>query len=183
MTRRHRLTCKAPWVELRTSERDWLRAGPRLLTDIYAQLVLIRVFAEYVLDLAGKGLIHSLGHSSIDQEGGAVGAALALGTNDTVNGSHRGHHHFLAEALRYLRPDGLGATAASRTRFALSYCGPSVRSAASTEAGSMRRGTHDAFRPVRGPSARRRCGHGSVHAGVHQPPREPAADVPWHPVR
>jgi 2-oxoisovalerate dehydrogenase E1 component len=111
MTRHHKLAYDAPWVELRTTDRDWQSADPGLLTDMYAQLVLIRVFEEYVLDLAGRGLIHGPAHSSIGQEGGAVGSALALGATDTVNGSHRGHHQFLAKALRFLHPDGIAATA------------------------------------------------------------------------
>ena len=111
MTRHHKMAYDAPWVELRTTDRDWQSADPGLLTDMYAQLVLVRVFEEYVLDLAGKGLIHGPAHSSIGQEGGAVGSVLALGAADTVNGSHRGHHQFLAKALRYLHPEGIDATA------------------------------------------------------------------------
>ena len=42
-----------------------------------SQLVLIRAFEEYVLELAGEGLIHGPAHSSIGQEGGAVGSVLA----------------------------------------------------------------------------------------------------------
>ncbi len=55
MTRHHKMTYDAPWIELRAGEPDWLSADPGLLTDMYAQLVLIRVFEEYVLELAGKG--------------------------------------------------------------------------------------------------------------------------------
>ena len=110
MTRHHKMTPDAPWVELRTSDRDWQTADPGLLVDMHAQLVLIRVFEEYVLELAGKGLIHGPAHSSIGQEGGAVGSALALEAADTVNGSHRGHHQFLAKALRFLHPEGIDAT-------------------------------------------------------------------------
>jgi 2-oxoisovalerate dehydrogenase E1 component len=111
MSRHHKMTPEAPWVELRTSDRDWQAADPGLLIDMHAQLVLIRVFEEYVLELAGKGLIHGPAHSSIGQEGGAVGSVLALGAADTVNGSHRGHHQFLAKTLRFLHPEGINATA------------------------------------------------------------------------
>ena len=71
-----------------------------------SQLVLIRAFEEYVLELAGAGLIHGPAHSSIGQEGGAVGSVLALTSEDTVNGSHRGHHQFLAKALDARRAQG-----------------------------------------------------------------------------
>jgi 2-oxoisovalerate dehydrogenase E1 component len=64
-------------------------------------------FEQYVLDLAGAGLIHGPAHSSIGQEGGAVGSVLALTSQDSVNGSHRGHHQFLAKALHHIAPQGL----------------------------------------------------------------------------
>ena len=51
------------------------------------------------LELAGEGLVHGPAHSSIGQEGGAVGSIVGLRTTDAVNGSHRGHHQFLAKAI------------------------------------------------------------------------------------
>ena len=44
----------------------------------------------------GQKLVNGPAHSSIGQEGGAVGSVLALVGKDQVNGSHRGHHQFLA---------------------------------------------------------------------------------------
>lgn len=107
MPTNQKLKQSAPWVELRTSERDWLNADPALLETMYSQMVFIRAFEEYVLELAGKSLIHGPAHSSIGQEGGAVGSGLALQVTDTVNGSHRGHHQFLAKTLNYVAPDGI----------------------------------------------------------------------------
>ena len=100
----------SPWVQIVSTDADWDAADPALLRTIYAQLVSIRAFEQYVLDLAGAGLIHGPAHSSIGQEGGAVGSVLALTSEDTVNGSHRGHHQFLAKALSYVTPDGLDLT-------------------------------------------------------------------------
>ncbi|HEY0774040.1 MAG TPA: MFS transporter, partial [Nocardioidaceae bacterium] len=97
----------APWVELEVSDADWDAADGELLRTMYAQLVWIRVFEEYVLELAGAGLVHGPAHSSIGQEGGAVGSVLALTSEDSVNGSHRGHHQFLAKALHHVEPKGL----------------------------------------------------------------------------
>ncbi len=42
-----------PWVEVLADEADWDAADPALLRTIYAQLVWIRTFEEYVLELAG----------------------------------------------------------------------------------------------------------------------------------
>jgi 2-oxoisovalerate dehydrogenase E1 component len=97
----------SPWLEVVATDADWDAADPDLLRTIYAQLVWIRTFEQYVLDLAGAGLVHGPAHSSIGQEGGAVGSVLALTSDDSVNGSHRGHHQFLAKALHYVEPKGL----------------------------------------------------------------------------
>jgi 2-oxoisovalerate dehydrogenase E1 component len=98
------------WVELVTTDADWDAASPQLLTSMLSQLLLIRTFEELVLELAGEGLIHGPAHSSIGQEGGAVGSVLGLTSQDTVNGSHRGHHQFLAKVLTHLHPEGIDPT-------------------------------------------------------------------------
>ena len=97
-----RLETGAPWIELSTTEEDWKAADPTLLGTMLAELHLIRAFEETVLDLAGEGLVHGPAHSSIGQEGGAVGSIVGLRTTDAVNGSHRGHHQFLAKALTHV---------------------------------------------------------------------------------
>jgi 2-oxoisovalerate dehydrogenase E1 component len=107
MPEHHRLEMSAPWTEVIVTEADWDAADPHWLAAAFAQLSLIRAFEEYVLVLATGGLIHGPAHSSIGQEGGAVGSVLALGPGDTVNGSHRGHHQFLAKALAHVAPKGI----------------------------------------------------------------------------
>jgi 2-oxoisovalerate dehydrogenase E1 component len=107
MPEHQRLEPDAPWTELVATRDDWDAADPDLLGTIYAQLVWIRTFEEYVLELAGAGLIHGPAHSSIGQEAGAVGSVLALTSDDSVNGSHRGHHQFLAKALHHVEPKAL----------------------------------------------------------------------------
>ena len=105
------LSPHAPWVEVTTTPEDWDSADPGLLTSMFSQMVLIRSFEKYVLELAGAGLIHGPAHSSIGQEGAAVGSGLALIPGDTVNGSHRGHHQFLAKTLQHVAPEGIDPTA------------------------------------------------------------------------
>ncbi|WP_432936531.1 alpha-ketoacid dehydrogenase subunit alpha/beta [Kribbella sp. CA-253562] len=107
MPAEHPLEAAVGWTEFVVTQDDWDAAEPGLLTGMFSQLVLIRAFEEYVLDLAAKGLIHGPAHSSIGQEGGAVGACYGLTTEDTVNGSHRGHHQFLAKVLAHLHPAGI----------------------------------------------------------------------------
>jgi 2-oxoisovalerate dehydrogenase E1 component len=110
MTVHTRLEPASPWVEIAATTEDWDAASPDLLTTMLSHLVLIRTFEEYVLELAGAGLIHGPAHSSIGQEAGAVGSVLALTSLDAVNGSHRGHHQFLAKAISHIAPKGLDPT-------------------------------------------------------------------------
>ncbi|MFC7494365.1 MULTISPECIES: alpha-ketoacid dehydrogenase subunit alpha/beta [unclassified Nocardioides] len=105
MSTEAQLTPAAPWRQIQTTDEDWDAADPALLRTMLDQMVLIRTFEEYVLELAGAGLVHGPAHSSIGQEAGAVGSVLALTSIDTVNGSHRGHHQFLAKALHHIAPD------------------------------------------------------------------------------
>ena len=106
MTERIKLEPIADWVELKATAEDWAKADPALLGNMLAQMQLIRGFEECVLELAAEGLVHGPAHSSIGQEGGAVGSIVALTGADQINGSHRGHHQFLAKALGYLQPQG-----------------------------------------------------------------------------
>lgn len=105
------LAPRVPWIQLTTTQADWDAADPGLLRTMFAQMALVRAFEEFVLELAGAGLIHGPAHSSIGQEGGAVGSVLALIPGDTVNGSHRGHHQFLAKVLQHVSPAGIDPAA------------------------------------------------------------------------
>lgn len=100
-----------PWVEISSEKSDWDAADPQLLQTMLVQLHLIRAFEETVLELAGEGLVHGPAHSSVGQEGGAVGSIVGLRASDAINGSHRGHHQFLAKALSYVAPEGLDSSA------------------------------------------------------------------------
>ncbi|CAM3595127.1 thiamine pyrophosphate-dependent enzyme [Kibdelosporangium persicum] len=110
MVTRAALAPASPLTALSTTTDDWDAADPGLLLRLLTQATWIRSFEEYVLELAGEGLVHGPAHASIGQEGGAVGSILPLRGTDFVNGSHRGHHQFLAKAFGYVlpdRPDGL----------------------------------------------------------------------------
>jgi 2-oxoisovalerate dehydrogenase E1 component len=105
------LSPKAPWLEVVATTEDWDQADPKLLATMLGQLHLIRAFEEAVLQLAGESLVHGPAHSSIGQEGGAVGSVVGLRGTDSINGSHRGHHQFLAKAIGYVTPAGLNPEA------------------------------------------------------------------------
>ncbi|MGV9194607.1 alpha-ketoacid dehydrogenase subunit alpha/beta [Microbacterium sp. MC2] len=102
MPRRRTLETGVEWIQLSSTAADWKSADPALLTTMLGELHLIRAFEESVLELAGAGLVHGPAHSSIGQEGGAVGSIVTLRSSDAVNGSHRGHHQFLAKAIGHV---------------------------------------------------------------------------------
>lgn len=102
MPKQRRLDPAAPWVEISTTAADWKAADPALLATMLGELHLIRAFEERVLELAAEGLVHGPAHSSIGQEGGAVGSIVGLRSSDGINGSHRGHHQFLAKAITHV---------------------------------------------------------------------------------
>lgn len=102
MSTQCRLETGSEWIELSTTDDDWEAADPALLGTMLAELHLIRAFEETVLELAAEGLVHGPAHSSIGQEGGAVGSIVGLRPTDAVNGSHRGHHQFLAKVFTYV---------------------------------------------------------------------------------
>jgi len=97
----------SPWVQIAATTADWDAADTDLLVNMFSQLSLIRAFEEFVLGLAGEGLVHGPAHSSIGQEGAAVGSVMSLTSEDSVNGSHRGHHQFLSKALSHVAPKGI----------------------------------------------------------------------------
>src|SRR5579859_2994057 len=107
MPRVRRIQHAAEWSEVAATAADWKAADPALLAAMLGQLQLIRAFEETVLELAGAGLVHGPAHSSIGQEGGAVGSIVSLRSTDAVNGSHRGHHQFLAKALTHVTKGSL----------------------------------------------------------------------------
>lgn len=109
MPRAINLKTDTPWQEIRVTAADWRRAKADGLLQMLHHLNLIRAFEELVLELATEGNVHGPAHSSIGQEGAAVGAMSSLLAGDQINGTHRAHHQFLAKALRYVNPDDFDA--------------------------------------------------------------------------
>ncbi|MDQ4028718.1 MAG: thiamine pyrophosphate-dependent enzyme [Actinomycetota bacterium] len=84
------------------------------LLDLYGAMVLIRRFEERAAELRQAGFIPGFLHPYIGQEAVAVGTCRALGPNDVITSTHRGHGHMLARgadprrmyAELYARKDG-----------------------------------------------------------------------------
>lgn len=92
------------WARFSLTDEDWADERPEDLTRWLEQLFIVRRFEEKILDLKGSDLLHGPAHSSIGQEGAAVGAMSALASGDKINGTHRMHHQFLAKALNHVTP-------------------------------------------------------------------------------
>lgn len=104
MVKTRKIAPMSEWLEIISTEADWDRLGRGEALRMHKQLHLVRAFEEMVLEVDGQGLIHGPAHSSIGQEGGAIGSIAPLRAGDQVTGSHRGHHQFLAKALNYVDP-------------------------------------------------------------------------------
>jgi acetoin:2,6-dichlorophenolindophenol oxidoreductase subunit alpha len=63
----------------------------------YRQMVAIRSFEERVNDLYTRALMPGLAHLYIGEEAVAVGICQALGKDDYITSTHRGHGHCLAK--------------------------------------------------------------------------------------
>lgn len=96
------LSYSATWQEVRATPKDWDNLGAKTVVQMLHHLHLVRAFEEVVLELESQGLVHGPAHSSIGQDGGAVGAVSLLRSGDLITGSHRGHHQFLAKCLAHL---------------------------------------------------------------------------------
>jgi len=78
-------------------EQDEARAE-RLL-GLYERMLVIRQAETRLAKLFNDGKIPGFIHLSIGQEATAVGVAAALGAEDTVASTHRGHGHSLAKGM------------------------------------------------------------------------------------
>lgn len=64
--------------------------------EMLMKMMLIRSFEEKAEELFALGRVHGTMHLSIGQEASAVGLSTALGPNDYLLNTHRGHGHCLA---------------------------------------------------------------------------------------
>src|SRR5262252_3388126 len=64
---------------------------------MYRQMAAIRLFEEHVNDLYTRALMPGLAHLYIGEEAVAVGVCAALGPDDFITSTHRGHGHCLAK--------------------------------------------------------------------------------------
>jgi TPP-dependent pyruvate/acetoin dehydrogenase alpha subunit len=91
--------------------------GVRAFLDAYARMFLIREFEQAIHRLFLKGEVHGTTHLSAGQEAVPVGVCMALGPDDYLSGTYRGHGHALAKGTD---PEALAAEMLGR---ATGVCG------------------------------------------------------------
>jgi len=81
-----------------------------ILTKMLKKMLQIRYFEEQVDKFYMKGEVHGTGHLYIGMEAVAVGAILALNTEDLITSTHRGHGHCIAKGadLKFMMAELLG---------------------------------------------------------------------------
>jgi len=78
-----------PEINATTGVEQWLR--------MYRRMLSIRLFEEQVNDLYTRALMPGLAHLYTGEEAVAVGICEALGADDYITSTHRGHGHCLAK--------------------------------------------------------------------------------------
>jgi TPP-dependent pyruvate/acetoin dehydrogenase alpha subunit len=68
--------------------------------EFYESMLRIRRFEETAIDVFSAGKIPGFIHSYIGEEAIAAGVCGALGPDDQITGTHRGHGHCLAKGMR-----------------------------------------------------------------------------------
>lgn len=69
------------------------------LGEMYEKMQRARKFEERVQWLFAQGMVHGTTHLGIGEEATAVGTIMALGKDDYVFGTHRGHNQALTKGL------------------------------------------------------------------------------------
>jgi acetoin:2,6-dichlorophenolindophenol oxidoreductase subunit alpha len=80
--------------------------------ELYRRMRFIRRFEDEVQSLFQQGLVHGTTHLCSGQEAGPVGVCSALGDEDRLAGTYRGHGHALALGVE---PEGLMAELLGRS--------------------------------------------------------------------
>ena len=74
-----------------------------ILLEAYQKMLTIRVAENLIAEDFRNNKIFSFYHSSVGQEGAAVGVCMALEREDRVYGNHRSHGHYIAKGGNLFR--------------------------------------------------------------------------------
>lgn len=79
------------------AQKSQLQLPAQQLTEIYRDMLRIRVFESRTIELFAEGLVKGTAHSYIGQEAIAVAVCANLKKDDYIGSYHRGHGHCIAK--------------------------------------------------------------------------------------
>ena len=94
-----KLSVDFDWRRIESTDEDVQSLGQASALRILSLALLIREFEEQLLVLKSAGSVWGPVHSSIGQEALAAAAIAALKPGDSISGSHRAHHQFIAKTF------------------------------------------------------------------------------------
>jgi len=94
-----RLDVDFDWRRIKSTDEDIRSLDRKCALRILSLGLLIRDFEEQLLALKSAGCVWGPVHSSIGQEALAAAAIAALKPGDSISGSHRAHHQFIAKTF------------------------------------------------------------------------------------
>lgn len=101
-----RLSVDFDWRRIESSDEDLQAFDRARAMRILSLTILIREFEEQLLVLKSSDCVWGPVHSSIGQEALAAATMAGLRPGDSISGSHRAHHQFIAKAfLHAVGPD------------------------------------------------------------------------------
>ena len=112
--KKQRLTSNTRMFEMSVTDADWKGLSSAEAERMMFTLFAVRRFEEAVLNLDKLGLVHGPAHSSIGQDGGAVGCMTALPADALMTGTHRAHHQVLAKLVQATWTQEFQPSAANR---------------------------------------------------------------------
>jgi TPP-dependent pyruvate/acetoin dehydrogenase alpha subunit len=75
------------------------RLSKKTKAEMYQRMLHIRKFEEKISYFFSMGMVHGTTHLYIGEEAVAVGACTALGDEDLITSTHRGHGHCIANGI------------------------------------------------------------------------------------
>ncbi len=89
----------APRISLSSQVDEGQMAGKKILKDLYARTLKVRLFEEEVWEIFGRNLVPGTLHLYLGQEAVAAGVTAALNESDWIQSTHRGHGHVVAKGI------------------------------------------------------------------------------------
>jgi pyruvate dehydrogenase E1 component alpha subunit len=88
-----------PKKKTNTSETALAMPSQKKLFDMYLKMAQTRLFEETAARLFSQGKVHGTAHFCIGEEGAGIGVTAALGPEDLIYATHRGHGQSIGKGM------------------------------------------------------------------------------------